>query len=509
MVEVLPVPELAQQAMVALQKGDKERARELLVSVIQEHPNDERLWLWLSWTLETEEERQKCLAKLHTINPDNPAARRLFTKATESSSGLSLGDGLSLPSGYAMSPTTQGQNKPAALPALPAPPQEPASQNSPTADMEAPSAMPETTVQDILSSYEAPKTKDTVGSVDDILTGYKSPQQPPGQTSTPAQPTEEHQNGQKQQDAGHDSSTSDTAKPETPPPAPAEAASPPATPAPAESSASSPATSGEATLAPAEATSPPATPAPAESSASSPATSGEATPAPQPPASPSNGHSSSNGNGHSSSNGNGQSNGHSNGKASETPEPTAPPAPPEPADKDASAETIEPQPIELPPISYILNGNGFVAVASVVIELPTLEYILNGNGYVSHAPPVEPSPDSPPPLPLPPDTPAPQPTTPANALPSVEQVVQRTPTTGQPVAQPTMPPAPMVHPRPPMPMQTTIPKEDEVFSFEITLPDFDELHKSPYVKIAIVIVVVICFLVFLGSVWVLATYYPM
>ncbi len=73
---ILPVPELAQQAIVALQKGDKIRARDLFNKAIEGNPYDERLWLWLSWAMDTEEERQQCLEQLRMMNPDHPAVNR-------------------------------------------------------------------------------------------------------------------------------------------------------------------------------------------------------------------------------------------------------------------------------------------------------------------------------------------------------------------------------------------------------------------------------------------------
>ncbi len=315
--EVLPVPELAQQAMVALQKGDKERARNLLVSVLKENQNDERLWLWLSWAVETEDERLRCLEKLRMLNPDNPAARRLLTGASRSSSGLSMSEGLSLPSDYTMSSTDElpaGSTTPPPLPAAPKAQPGQAEQSPPAVGVEATSAMPEPTVKDILSSYDVPQKQVTVGSVDDLLSRYQSPQKPPAAPAPAAEP----QNGQ------HD------------------------------------------------------------------------TPTPE-----------------------GQGQGTADPDAAETTTTTTPP-PVAPA---------APAPKEPPAVQSEQNGHS------------------NGR---------KPDASAPPPLP------------PASSRP-----------------------------------------EDELFSFEITLPDFEQLHKSPYLKIAIAVVVVICFLVFLGSVWVLATYYPM
>ena len=403
--EVLPVPELAQQAMVALQKGDKERARNLLVSVLKENQNDERLWLWLSWAVETEDERLRCLEKLRMLNPDNPAARRLLTGASRSSSELSMSEGLSLPSDYTMSSTDElpaGSTTPPPLPAAPKAQPGQAEQSPPAVGVEATSAMPEPSVKDILSSYDVPQKQVTVGSVDDLLSRYQSPQKPPAAPAPAAEP----QNGQ------HDTPTPEgqgqgTAAPDaaetttTTTPPPAEAAAPAPAAEPQNGQHDTPAPEGQGTAAPdvAEAatttTPPPAAPA-----------------APAPAAEPQNGQ-------HDTPTPEGQGQGTADPDAAETTTTTTPP-PVAPA---------APAPKEPPAVQSEQNGHS------------------NGR---------KPDASAPPPLP------------PASSRP-----------------------------------------EDELFSFEITLPDFEQLHKSPYLKIAIAVVVVICFLVFLGSVWVLATYYPM
>ena len=75
------VPETVHQAIVALQKGDKTKAHTLLQQVVREHPDDERFWLWLSWTVETEEEQEQFLNRVLEINPENVAARKWFERS--------------------------------------------------------------------------------------------------------------------------------------------------------------------------------------------------------------------------------------------------------------------------------------------------------------------------------------------------------------------------------------------------------------------------------------------
>jgi hypothetical protein len=74
--QVQPVPETAQEAIAALQRGDKPLARALLQQALQQYPGDTRLWIWLSWAAETEEQRQECLQRLLLLNPKHPTAQK-------------------------------------------------------------------------------------------------------------------------------------------------------------------------------------------------------------------------------------------------------------------------------------------------------------------------------------------------------------------------------------------------------------------------------------------------
>lgn len=74
--QVQPVPETAQEAIAALQRGDKPLARALLQQALQQYPGDTRLWIWFSWAAETEEQRQECLQRLLLLNPKHPTAQK-------------------------------------------------------------------------------------------------------------------------------------------------------------------------------------------------------------------------------------------------------------------------------------------------------------------------------------------------------------------------------------------------------------------------------------------------
>ena len=77
---VLPVPEQAQKAMVALQKGDTASAREMLRQVVDQEPYDERFWLWLSWATTDEQEQQECIERIRMINPEHPSLKRIASQ---------------------------------------------------------------------------------------------------------------------------------------------------------------------------------------------------------------------------------------------------------------------------------------------------------------------------------------------------------------------------------------------------------------------------------------------
>src|SRR5690349_14975978 len=67
---------LLAQAVDALRTGDRAKARDLLGQAIRLNPGDDRLWLWLSGAVETDDERRRCLERALQLNPGNQAARR-------------------------------------------------------------------------------------------------------------------------------------------------------------------------------------------------------------------------------------------------------------------------------------------------------------------------------------------------------------------------------------------------------------------------------------------------
>lgn len=61
---------------VALQAGDKARAQELLLQVVQVDENNAEAWLWLSGAVDDIEDCQIALENVLAIDPDNAAARQ-------------------------------------------------------------------------------------------------------------------------------------------------------------------------------------------------------------------------------------------------------------------------------------------------------------------------------------------------------------------------------------------------------------------------------------------------
>jgi tetratricopeptide (TPR) repeat protein len=69
-----------QQAIAAIQAGDRKNAQRLLAEILQTDPQNENAWLWLSQIVESEERRQECLQRVLAINPNNRAAQAGLAK---------------------------------------------------------------------------------------------------------------------------------------------------------------------------------------------------------------------------------------------------------------------------------------------------------------------------------------------------------------------------------------------------------------------------------------------
>jgi len=69
------IAELLHQGIAAAKAGQNERARDLLLQVIDQDDSNEQAWLWLSSVVESLDDRRLCLQNVVAINPDNVYAQ--------------------------------------------------------------------------------------------------------------------------------------------------------------------------------------------------------------------------------------------------------------------------------------------------------------------------------------------------------------------------------------------------------------------------------------------------
>jgi tetratricopeptide (TPR) repeat protein len=62
--------------IAAIEKGEENRARELLAELIKKEPNNPRFWMWMSTLAETKRERVANLKEALRLDPTNPTIRR-------------------------------------------------------------------------------------------------------------------------------------------------------------------------------------------------------------------------------------------------------------------------------------------------------------------------------------------------------------------------------------------------------------------------------------------------
>jgi tetratricopeptide (TPR) repeat protein len=64
------------EAMAAIQKGERERARDLLTRLLRTEKNNPEYWLWMSSLVDTPKERIYCLQSVIKLDPGNLSARQ-------------------------------------------------------------------------------------------------------------------------------------------------------------------------------------------------------------------------------------------------------------------------------------------------------------------------------------------------------------------------------------------------------------------------------------------------
>jgi membrane protease YdiL (CAAX protease family) len=67
---------LLQEGIDAARSGYDQRARDLLLQVLEQDPGSLRAWLWLSDAVDSPREKELCLEQVVSIDPDHTAARR-------------------------------------------------------------------------------------------------------------------------------------------------------------------------------------------------------------------------------------------------------------------------------------------------------------------------------------------------------------------------------------------------------------------------------------------------
>ena len=74
-----------QDAINAIQAGDLATGKSLLAKLLQQEPDNEAAWIWMSGTVEDIDQRRYCLEKALEINPANAVRRRPAWRAWDSS----------------------------------------------------------------------------------------------------------------------------------------------------------------------------------------------------------------------------------------------------------------------------------------------------------------------------------------------------------------------------------------------------------------------------------------
>jgi len=67
---------LMEEGITAAKAGQKERARQCLMQVVEADENNEKAWLWLSGVVESLEGKQICLENVLVLNPDSGLAKK-------------------------------------------------------------------------------------------------------------------------------------------------------------------------------------------------------------------------------------------------------------------------------------------------------------------------------------------------------------------------------------------------------------------------------------------------
>ena len=74
------IDQLLRTAVQAAKHGEREKAHQLLLQIVEQDEKNEMAWLWLSGVVATNEDRQICLENVLAINPNNQMAQKGLKK---------------------------------------------------------------------------------------------------------------------------------------------------------------------------------------------------------------------------------------------------------------------------------------------------------------------------------------------------------------------------------------------------------------------------------------------
>ncbi len=132
------------EGIAAARSGQRERARDLLVRVVEQDEENATAWLWLSGVVDSLDDREVCLENALTLDPGNEAARKGLAWVQQQKGGQSPPPAETIPPPSAEAPASK---RPASLaaavlgedlvhrrlpPALEPPPEKPARARKPT-----------------------------------------------------------------------------------------------------------------------------------------------------------------------------------------------------------------------------------------------------------------------------------------------------------------------------------------------------------------------------------------
>ena len=67
---------LLREGIAAAKAGQRERARDLLMRVVEQDEENVSAWLWLSGVVDSLDDQEICLENVLALDPDNEAARK-------------------------------------------------------------------------------------------------------------------------------------------------------------------------------------------------------------------------------------------------------------------------------------------------------------------------------------------------------------------------------------------------------------------------------------------------